>query len=102
MKLADRLLASTNERPVKNDHDNDEMELNLTEMELGGLQYLCGYIIKNLIGKVTRWTTKCDPKMKDLLKLFIAEDATGQTLIMGINRGGLTAVTEDVKRTCFG
>ena len=40
------------------------MDLNLTERELGGLQYLCGYMLKNLKKKVYRWTKMCYPTMK--------------------------------------
>ena len=95
MKLADKLLASVNDGRTDTSEEFEEVDLNLTDMELGGLQYLCGYIIKNLTRKVDRWTKKCDPKMKDLYQLFIAEDACGQALIMGKNRGGLTAVTDN-------
>ena len=95
IKLADKLLAAVNGATAVTKEQFERMDLNLTEREVGGLQYLCGYIIKNLMGKVDRWTKMCDPKMKELYQFFIAEDACGQALIMGKNRGGLTAVTEN-------
>ena len=97
IKLADKLLASTHDQPIPAVEEGETgMEPEeLSEMELGGLQYLAGYVIKNLIGKAKRWTKKCDPKINELFDLFIADDATGQTLIMANNRGGLTAVTTD-------
>ena len=97
IKLADKLLACTQEQPIA-DASNGASEENIKElspMELGGLQYLAGYVIKNLIAKAKKWTKKCDKKVSELLSIFLAEDDTGQTLIAAKNRGGLSAVSED-------
>ena len=67
IKLADKLLASTNENPIPPvDRETFDTEEELSAMEIGGLQYLAGYIVKNLIGKAKRWTKKCDARIHEL------------------------------------
>ena len=93
MKIADKLLARC--QPPKELSTVLGNVKELSPMELGGLQYLPGYIIKNLIGKAKRYTQKCDKSIVEIFALFLDENPTNQKLITTKNRGGLTAVNED-------
>ena len=94
MKISDKLLAKS--QPELESSSNVQLESeNLTEMELGGLQYLAGYVIKNLIKKAKKWNKKYEPAVCELLQEFLADcPRPDQLLITAKNRGGLSAVTE--------
>ena len=93
MKISNKLL-----RESQSDHEtvSEQFLEELSVMELGGLQYLAGYVIKNLIAKAKKWTKKCEAAVAELLSVFLAESPRDdQILIAAKNRGGLSAVTEN-------
>ena len=63
---------------------------------MDALQYLAGYIIKNLLQKATRWNP--DAKIIETLTSFIDANYSSQTLVTAQSRGGLTAVNEEAQR----
>ena len=63
---------------------------------MDALQYLAGYIIKNLLQKATRGNP--DAKIIETLTSFIAANYSSQTLVAVKSRGGLIAVNEEAQR----
>ena len=93
LKLSDKLLAKSQPNFDAQAEHNPTDEL--SDKELGGLQYLAGYVIKNLIRKAKKWTKKCQPAVSVLLNEFLADQPRpDQLLISAKNRGGLSSVTE--------
>ena len=71
-------------------------EKELSSREVDALQYLAGYIIKNLLQKATRGNP--DAKIIEMLTSFIDANYSSQTLVAAKSRGGLTAVNEEAQR----
>ena len=73
----------------------------ISDKELGGLQYLSGYVIYKFLKK-----TRNSPKYKSdvnqaiigVLETLIEEEHTSQRLIETQSRGGLTAVKEEIQK----
>ena len=58
---------------------------------MDALQYLAGYIIKNLLQKATR-------KIIETLTIFIDENSSSQKLVVAKIRGGVIAVNEEAEK----
>ena len=63
---------------------------------MDALQYLAGYITKNLLQKATRGNP--DAKINETLSSYIDANYSSQTLVAAKSRGGLTTVNEEVQR----
>lgn len=75
----------------------------IADREIGALQYLAGYVVKNLLKKA-RGSSNCDSAqnlaVRSILENSIADDSD-KPLIHLLNRGGLTAVSDDCFRIFF-
>ena len=72
----------------------------MSTLEIDALQYLAGYIIRNLQQKSKR--LKYGEAIMDILTAFIEHNHANQTLIAVKNRGGLTAVNEEGQQSIDG
>ena len=73
----------------------------VTEKEMGGLQYLAGYVVKKILKK-TMLGKNCDSaKNQSIIKILqhaSVDNLENQKLVNCLNRGGLTAVSIDFQR----
>lgn len=70
----------------------------ITDREMDGLQYLSGYVVKNLLKKTKNSANYSSPESQGVIAILenaIEADDSQQRLIHLQNRGGLTAVTGD-------
>ena len=70
----------------------------ITDREIDGLQYLSGYVVKNLLKKTKNSANYSSPESQGVIAILenaIEADDAQQRLIHLQNRGGLTAVTGD-------
>ena len=70
----------------------------ITDSEIDGLQYLSGYVVKNLLKKTKNSANYSSPESQGVIAILenaIEADDAEQRLIHLQNRGGLTAVTGD-------
>ena len=89
IKVADKLAAVSRLEIGKEADTRKEM----SKLEIDALQYLAGYIIKNLRQKATR--LKYEPDMNEIFEAFVELNPVNQTLLVAKNRGGLTAVNDE-------
>ena len=66
----------------------------MTKNELDGFQYLCGYVVKNLIKKLKNHKNYKTEQYQIMIAILecICTDDYDQKLINCLSRGGLTAV----------
>ena len=73
----------------------------VTDKEIGGLQYLAGYVVKKMLKKNMQGKN-CDSAEKQstikILQHAIVDDWEDQKLVNCLNRGGLTSVSLDFQR----
>ena len=70
----------------------------ITDREIGALQYLAGYVVKKMLKKARNsknYSSLDNQAVIGILENAIADDDTHQPLIHLLNRGGLTAVTDE-------
>ena len=94
-RLGDKLFASAR-KPVQGPFEKPSP---ITAREMGGLQYLSGYVVHKLLKKVKNqknYLTKECQLVIQLLSTFLTKDVSGQALIEATSRGGLTAVTRNM------
>jgi hypothetical protein len=73
----------------------------ITQKELGGLQYLSGYVVRKLLKKVKNNAKYESPESQSIMQILsnaIATDTSKQELISVLNRGGLTSVVEECQQ----
>ena len=73
----------------------------ITEKEIGGIQYLAGYVIRKFLKKAKNnlnYSSMENQAIITVLTNATAEDFSNQKLIDTQNRGGLTAVTEECQQ----
>ena len=94
-KLADRLLAHSNEVQLSPNPADDEVEKSLQEKEMAGLQYLGGYVLQKLHNKhrtSKNWKTSESQQAISALKACKEESKNAmesQKLVTSLNHGGL-------------
>ena len=101
-RLAEKLLVFS-KNSLSQNLDNVWKVTEVTEREMGGLQYLAGYVIANLIKKLK--LTKNQTISKDVTNQMIlilesctVQDISDQKLIAAQTRGGLTAVNKECQK----
>lgn len=73
----------------------------ITQKEMGGLQYLSGYVVRKFLKKVKNNDNYESPESQSIISILsnaIAADTSDQELIEVRNRGGLTGVTEECQQ----
>lgn len=77
----------------------------ITDREIGGLQYLCGYIVHKFIKKTKnspQYQSDTNQTALKLLEHFVNEDTSNQKLIDTKSRGGLKATKEEIQNIFLG
>ena len=73
----------------------------VTEKEMGGLQYLAGYVVKKMLKKAMLGKNCDSAKNQSIIKILqhaSVDNLENQKLVNCLNRGGLTAVSIDFQR----
>lgn len=96
-KLADKLF-----HYFKKPEETSSIKVpSVTEKEMGGLQYLAGYVVKKMLNKTLQGKNYKSVKNQATAKILqhaTIDDCESQKLIDCLNRGGLTAVSIEFQR----
>ena len=96
-KTADNLFCYF-KRPIQFAHEEPTP---ISEKEIGGLQYLAGYVVKKLLKRVKnsiKYQSTENQAIIAVLSNAITTDISNQKLIETQNRGGLTGVVEEFQQ----
>ncbi|XP_047123666.1 uncharacterized protein LOC124806636 [Hydra vulgaris] len=96
-QLADKVLAYFKRMPNK----EAKQIKNITNDEIGALQYLAGYVVRKFIKKSKNSLNYKSNENQNIIKILnnaISKNSTDQELIEAQNRGGLTAVNNECQQ----